>query len=363
MQRARGGIPIHLVLWLMIGGSSSLYLAAPVFFALTSALFAGVMAARLILEPRIATLSLRKPRLARGAFLVLLLSNPAQWGFLSTTSILWPVLAPTEGWIWFTLTGVAASGGMSLAIDPLVRRFYAPLSAVPPLCAMLWTQNGERAFPAVAALVFLFYIHRASGVVHADYWAAAHGRAELERRAQQLEAMSCTDALTQVANRMQFDRQIGAEWRRQSSGEQALSVMMIDIDHFKHVNDRHGQAFGDACLQAVATALQGELQRPGDLLARYGGEEFVAILPATHAQGAAAMAERLRRSVAALSLSQDGQPVSVTCSIGVCTVDSTAETTPAKALARADQALYQAKQDGRDRVVAAAPPAESAARV
>jgi diguanylate cyclase (GGDEF)-like protein len=355
MQRARGGIAIHLILWLLIGWSSALHLAAPLFFAATAALFAANMVARLIFEPRIATLSLRRPLLARGAFLVMLLGSPAQWGLLSVAAMLWPVLAPAEGWIWFTLTGVAASGGMSLAIDPLVRHFYAPLAAVSPLCAMLWTQSSEKAFPAVATVVFLLYIHRASGVVHADYWAAAHARAELEKRAEQLEAMSCTDALTQVANRMQFDRQVGTEWRRRLCGEQTLSVMMIDVDHFKRVNDRFGHAFGDACLQAVAAALQSGLQRPGDLLARYGGEEFAVILPSSDSQGAAAVAERLRQSVAALSFSLDGQLVRITCSIGVHTVDSVADTTPGQALARADQALYRAKQEGRDRVVVAAP--------
>jgi len=355
MQRARQGIPIHLILWLLIGWSSALHLVAPLFFAVTSALFAANMVARLIFEPRIAALSLRKPQLARGAFLFLLLANPAQWGLLSMAAMLWPVLAPADGWIWFTLTGVAASGGMALAIDPLVRRLYAPLTVGTPLCAMLWTQSSEKSLPAIAAVVFLLYIFRASRVVHADYWAAVHARAELERRAVQLEAMSSTDALTQVANRMQFDRQVGAEWRRWSCDKQTLSVMMIDVDHFKRVNDRYGHAFGDACLQAVAAALQSGLQRPGDLLARYGGEEFAVILPSSDSRGAAAVAERLRQAVAALYLSDDGQPVRITCSIGVHTVDSVAATTPAQALARADQALYQAKQAGRNRVVVAAP--------
>lgn len=355
MQRARGGIPIHLTLWLLIGWYSALYLVAPMFFAVTSALFAANMVARLIFEPRIAALSLRRPRLARGAFLVMLLGNPLQWGLLSVASMLWPVLAPAEGWIWFTLTGVAASGGMALAIDPLVRRLYAPLTAGWPLCVMLWTQSSEKAVPAVAAVVFLLYIFRASGVVHADYWAAVHARAELEKRAEQLEAMSRTDALTQVANRMQFDRQVGAEWRRWLRGEQAVSVMMIDVDHFKRVNDSYGHAFGDACLQAVAAALHSGLQRPGDLLARYGGEEFAVILLSSDSRGAAVVAERLRQSVAALSFSHDGQLVRITCSIGVHTVDGVSDTTAAQALARADQALYQAKQKGRDRVVVAAP--------
>jgi len=217
---------------------------------------------------------------------------------------------------------------------------------------MLSDMSRAQVFPTVAAVVFMLYIHRASKVVHSDYWSAARSRVELEERAQLLERMSCTDALTQVSNRLHFDREIESEWARARRSGSALTLMMLDIDHFKRVNDSHGHLFGDRCLQAVAVALRAALVRPGDLLARYGGEEFVAMLPDTDATGAAVVAARMRAALAALSLAHEGHPVTLTCSIGVHTVESLESSSPTAALSRADQALYQAKAQGRNRVMA-----------
>jgi len=137
VQRARGGIGIHLILWLLIGWMSGLVVSVPVFFWGAAALFGADLAGRLWLEPRLPALSLREPAKARALFLALLLANPALWGLTSAVATLWPPMAPAAPWIWFTLTGVAASGGMSLAIDPLVRKAYAALAVVfrsPPCC-------------------------------------------------------------------------------------------------------------------------------------------------------------------------------------------------------------------------------------
>lgn len=126
---------------------------------------------------------------------------------------------------------------------------------------------------------------------------------------------------------------------------------MIDIDHFKVINDDHGHPFGDVCLQAVASALQDALRRPGDVVARYGGEEFAVLLPCIDHAGAEAVAQRLRAAVAALALTHQGRRVPLTCSIGV---HSVAACTAAQVISGADQALYAAKRQGRNRVVTSA---------
>ena len=169
----------------------------------------------------------------------------------------------------------------------------------------------------------------------------------LEQANQQLDRLSRFDPLTTLANRRHFDEFLQQTWARASHDGGDLAVLMIDIDHFKAYNDRHGHPAGDACLKSVAEVLKDCLRQPEDLVARYGGEEFIALLSHSDLDAAQVAAERIRAAVA------DGtQPVTV--SIGVASVrPGSPAITPANLIAAADQALYQAKGDGRNRVRAA----------
>lgn len=171
----------------------------------------------------------------------------------------------------------------------------------------------------------------------------------------ELARLSFTDALTGIANRRHFDGVLETEWRRGMRGELPLSVLLIDVDHFKRVNDEFGHQVGDEVLREVGRLLRGHAQRGADLAARYGGEEFVLVLPNTAADSALAQAERLREAVEQLDLSALlPNPRRLTISIGVASAVPTSETASASLLQRADQALYQAKQNGRNRVAQAA---------
>ena len=172
----------------------------------------------------------------------------------------------------------------------------------------------------------------------------------LEAANRELERLSQTDGLTGLANRRQFDHALLREHARYQRTGSPLSVLMTDLDHFKHVNDHYGHAVGDDYLRAVARVLQVSVTRVTDLAARYGGEEFVCLLPDTLAADAFMLAERIRRGVADLGLPNalaDGARLTV--SVGVATLEG-GESSAAQLLARADEQLYAAKRDGRDRV-------------
>lgn len=175
-----------------------------------------------------------------------------------------------------------------------------------------------------------------------------------EQRAQHelLRKLAFMDGLTGLANRRQLDRTLKAEWRRCRRSGQPLSVVMVDIDHFKQFNDLYGHQQGDDCLRAVAAALRGGLGRSHDLVARYGGEEFVCLLPECDLDGARAKAQALCRAVHARQMEHRGSPIApvVTVSAGVACVVPGAEDTPEQLLARADANLYRAKAAGRNRV-------------
>jgi diguanylate cyclase (GGDEF)-like protein len=170
----------------------------------------------------------------------------------------------------------------------------------------------------------------------------------LEQASERLERLVLQDGLTGIANRRCFDQRFLQEWARARRTGSPLSLLLIDIDHFKKLNDTYGHLTGDECLVQVAHLLQTTISRPGDLLARYGGEEFIALLPETDDAGALNVAERLQST---LSRSQPLPSIDrqVTISIGVTTW-MRINGTPAEAiLATADRALYVAKQNGRNR--------------
>jgi diguanylate cyclase (GGDEF)-like protein len=175
-------------------------------------------------------------------------------------------------------------------------------------------------------------------------------RDALRREASALQSIAWTDALTGVPNRHFFTEALSRAWRgERHSGQQA--ILMIDIDHFKLLNDRYGHPVGDGCLREVARALQRALMRPDDVLARYGGEEFIVLLRDSPAAGAQAVAERLRAAVQNLRIDNAGSPERVvTVSIGIASAELTGEAAAARMVEDADRALYEAKCAGRNQV-------------
>lgn len=174
---------------------------------------------------------------------------------------------------------------------------------------------------------------------------------ELKQNRDELVRLARLDGLTGLYNRRTFDDVLEREWRRLARTGEPLSVIMIDVDHFKTCNDTYGHGAGDACLQRVADAARSSLQRPADVLARYGGEEFVALLPETKLEGALAVADAIRTAVAALDIPHASSTTAghVTLSLGTaCTVPQP-DADAAKLLAIADQQLYAAKAEGRNR--------------
>jgi diguanylate cyclase (GGDEF)-like protein len=169
--------------------------------------------------------------------------------------------------------------------------------------------------------------------------------AALTEANRRITELSRTDPMTGVFNRRYFDEALATEIGRARRKGAALSAVMVDLDHFKSVNDRYGHGVGDAVLIAAAAALKA-CNRPYDIVARYGGEEFVLLLPDTALADGAECAERLRGAVAALAVA--GYPHTITASLGVATLAAGEEGDAL--LGRADRALYRAKESGRNRV-------------
>ncbi|MCV2362134.1 diguanylate cyclase [Paucibacter sp. DJ1R-11] len=178
---------------------------------------------------------------------------------------------------------------------------------------------------------------------------------ELQHANEQLLRLSTTDALTELANRRLLMQKLEEEWRRGLRLGTPLSLLLIDVDHFKLYNDHYGHQAGDACLIRVAEALRTSAGRPTDVVARYGGEEFVLLLAQTDSVGALAVAERCRKEIARAAIEHEVSPLGpeLTISIGVISAVPLRGGSASQWLAQADLALYQAKAQGRNRAVSA----------
>jgi len=187
----------------------------------------------------------------------------------------------------------------------------------------------------------------------AAFYALREVQRQLEVTNAELHRLSATDALTGIPNRRIFDETMHNEWRRAIREKTWLTIVIIDIDHFKLFNDHYGHQAGDDALHQVAQALSTIIRRPGDMLARYGGEEFGVILPNTDQLGTGAISQRFIEAVNNLNIEHKESKTldKVTISLGAASIMPVQEVKPEDVLKEADKALYRAKENGRNQSV------------
>jgi diguanylate cyclase (GGDEF)-like protein len=181
-----------------------------------------------------------------------------------------------------------------------------------------------------------------------------HNQIQIVNQLRTIENLSMKDQLTNIPNRRSFDERLNMEWKTAVRDQTPISILMIDIDKFKHINDTYGHQKGDIVLQEIAKTYPKAFHRPSDFAARWGGEEFVALLPHTHSDGAMEIAEKIRSVIEEMEI-RLGKDASyrITVSIGVNTIIPAVETSIDSFITNADMALYEAKDTGRNRVVLA----------
>jgi diguanylate cyclase (GGDEF)-like protein len=277
---------------------------------------------------------------------------------------------------------IVVIGGVSaFHADPFATAALALPATLPSLIALL--SNNERASLVVVLGIALTYGHIIVSTIRArrartielalrdenaallqKYESQARlASAELERRLHnerelraarhRAEQLSSLDGLTGIANRRFFDEQLKIELARAFRGQNPLSVVLIDIDCFKQINDTLGHSAGDDCLATIGSVLERFACRGGDLAARYGGEEFVLLLPVSDLAAASRVAERVRQAIVDCNIAHPSSIVAdhVTASFGVASITPSVDDTPRELFDAADKALYEAKRTGRNRVV------------
>ena len=200
---------------------------------------------------------------------------------------------------------------------------------------------------------YLSYLLLVLGRSHREYRATLAMELKLLEQQARLDLLSRTDSLTQLGNRYQFNTLFPALVAGAQRRGEPLSLVLLDIDWFKRINDEHGHTSGDACLQAFAERLRKVFRRDGDALLRLGGEEFGVLMPNTNLIQAAALAERFRQDLAHNGLRLSGRQLPLTASLGVGSFDVEMDDDADAFFRRVDRALYRAKEQGRDRLVQA----------
>lgn len=349
-KRARNGIPLYLAIWLVMAIWADFPSRTPVAFYTNLGLLVAIALVRTWHYRRVT--GGRAQNLDRYAHLLvaLLLLSGLHWGLLSAWFIYHPDFSDVSNIFTIILAAFAMGGTPILGISRVVRTWYPACIFAPSLVATLYVGQHDSTVLALFIVFAMIYIYSTSRIVGADYHDASNNHWLAEERAARLEEQRTLDGLTGIRNRGYFDERFTQDWALCRRLGQPLSVLMIDLDHFKQLNDTYGHLCGDECLKAVAAALRAQLHRTTDTVARYGGEEFVALLPGTTAQGATRIAAEIIERVADLQPVCSDRSLVITCSIGVATVTPQPDDTPAQLLEHADQALYRAKSDGRNRL-------------
>lgn len=254
------------------------------------------------------------------------------------------------------LAGAVIAAMPVLAVSRFALYLQIGIILLPITLNLLLLTDASHQALAVATMVLTALLVMASRSM-------THLLQELQAAQVSMQEQANTDPVTQISNRRFFDSIFKTEWRRAARDEKNIALLMIDVDHFKRYNDRHGHHAGDQCLQIIAQCIKSVARRASDVVARHGGEEFAILLPDTSIEDATLLAERLRKNVEEQRIphSDGAIPRIVTISIGVscCTptsprnIQATPETGlvyPAMLLNAADRALYRAKRNGRNQV-------------
>lgn len=262
---------------------------------------------------------------------------------LLSVSLLHPLFEPLFLFLLLSVFGVLSGGIVNFSPRPDVSLAYVLTTILPPFFTLLLIADG-RFMEAILLVLYGTYMLLLSRGLNHEYTLLTTQQIELEKLNQQ-------DSLTMIANRRSFDHILKENWALQSRTNGKISLMLIDIDYFKRINDQYGHLAGDLVIQQVAETIKRVCRRVSDVVARIGGEEFAVIISATNHEEIVHLAERLRVSVSNEPIKYKQQSLNVTVSLGVATLSPNSSNTESELFELADKRLYCAKESGRNTTI------------
>ena len=346
-RRAAVGGMFYVVAWLVVGGFGGAFTAEPALSWALATAFLVLALARFRYHPPREADAARRMRWVYTMWTIVTASG-ALWGAVFFWSMRDPMFEPTRVASLLATLGLATAFAHTFAFRLGWAAFGIALLYLPGLL-ILWGDNQNQS-TALVATIYLVYVYLSLLRAHADYQRRLDVDQDLRDQRDLFARQSRVDPLTDLANRRHFAEVLSGATRKARSDGAPLSLLLLDIDHFKAINDEHGHAVGDGVIGAIAARLQLAFPHAGELAARIGGEEFGVVMEDQHGAVAAARAEGFREALAARPLLVDGLVLPVTISIGWAEFDAPVHGEVDGLYRAADRALYRAKNEGRDRV-------------
>ena len=275
------------------------------------------------------------------------------WGFCSAYLLMSPAFQGVTTQLMICTIGICAGGLASLAPSPRFLVFFLAPMLVPSSVALILLDHPFSNSQAALSTLLFFGMLGISNIQRKEYFSALNSQYQLEEKSALLAELSTLDPLTGLKNKRHFEETLNEEFHRSVRDSKPISLILIDLDHFKKVNDVYGHLIGDECLKEMSRTLTTKFNRSMDTLARVGGEEFAVLLPTLPHDQAMLLADKLRRQIEKISIRYGDETISVTASLGVATLYPTSGNNAHELFHRADVALYEAKRQGRNRVACA----------
>ena len=349
LRRSMPGVIIYIVTWPLLCWSLDYYQLHPKLSITFTALFVSVSLLRIFHAYLTQFVYKSYPGVWRSTLYVLSLSHSLILSTLLIISVTTPQYDKVALPVIIMASAIGCGAVASLSVKYRFTQIYLASLVLPIIVTAHTTEQFQ--YLSIMFLVlwtyFFFLLRRYSK----EYRRAFHIENELLENQKKLEALNITDALTGIFNRQYFDSSLDAQWELASRSQSNLSILFLDLDFFKKVNDKYGHLIGDKALCHAAELFQETTKRKSDMIARYGGEEFAIILPSTHHTDAMALAEHIREQLESTPLLIGERSIQLTVSIGVNTVIPSNNNNCMHFLDAADKALYEAKRSGRNKVV------------
>jgi diguanylate cyclase (GGDEF)-like protein len=285
----------------------------------------------------------------KGIFFSSVIVTALIWGLMLALIMLQEEEHVTKLITTVCVAGLCAGGVVAFIPHQRLSFFFNIAMLMPFVIIML--VNGLNL--PIATMLFLYsvYLTFIAYRGNQEYWDALENEDLLEIKSLELARLSNTDVLTGLYNRRYFDDAMDREWKRSGRNNSLISIILMDIDHFKTINDTYGHQVGDDYLRKMAEILTSVFKRDSDIVARYGGEEFIILLPGVDTDHAFQLAEKATHKISSMIIDYQGTKVGTTISSGVSCCIPSFNSRSDSIIADADKALYMAKQRGRDQVV------------
>lgn len=350
-KRAMPGCIIYLLCWLIIIIPTGFFRQQPVIATIFSGILIVSSLFRLIIIRKFEQIYLFNTVVWKILIYFNILLGGLFWGILYAISIIFPAFSSISFLILISLAGIVGGGASALSPDLKLSIGLLFVLLMPTIVTLLFF---SAEFDIAVCLLFLSYFIGMMLVAYSinkEYWLALKNSFLIIDYAAELERLNTLDGLTGLRNRKYFDEELVKEIKRTERRGTELSLLMMDIDHFKNINDTYGHLAGDKCLQTAAGIFGEIVKRETDTIVRYGGEEFAIILPGLSQQKALDFAEKIREKFENTKIIWNDLPISLTLSIGASTVQPKGNFKYELLIKSADEALYKAKEEGRNRVI------------